>query len=129
MLLKKIAERADRAPDDMAACIVRAADDAPTGEAVRLEDLELDGAPEDEDRAHGFLAACGMPDGKADTVLRSARAAVGEFGAAILRVRLGAGQGRAEVVPCEPDVRLRANGSNGANGAGAHVADVQHLSA
>src|SRR2546423_788099 len=116
MLLKRIAERADRAPDDMAACIVRAADDASTGEAVRLEDLELDGAPEDEERAHGFLAACGMPDGKADTVLRSARAAVGEFGAAILRVRLGTGQGRAEVVPCDPDVRLRGSGSNGASG-------------
>jgi stage II sporulation SpoE-like protein len=127
-LLHRIAERADRSPDDMAACIVRARDDAPRGEFVRLEDLELDGAPEDEERAEGFLQACGMPRGRAGGVLRSARATVGEFGAAILRVRLDKGQGRAEVVPCDPDVHLRANG-NGTNGASEQIASVHHLSA
>ncbi|MEA2352990.1 MAG: hypothetical protein QOH38_292 [Thermoleophilaceae bacterium] len=107
-LLDAIAERADRAPDDMAACIVRARDDAVEAPPQRLEDLELDGAPEDEERAHGFLAACGLPAEAAERVLKAARAAIGEFGAAILRVRLEGGQGHAEVVPCEREVRLRA---------------------
>ncbi|MFL5781507.1 MAG: PP2C family protein-serine/threonine phosphatase [Thermoleophilaceae bacterium] len=110
-LLRRIAERADRAPDDMAACIVRARPEAAAPEGVRMEDLELDGAPEDEERGQVFLAACGMPDDGAEAVLRSARAAVGEFGAAILRVRLGPGEGRAEVVPCDPDPQLQPNGN------------------
>jgi hypothetical protein len=110
-LLRRIAERADRAPDDMAACIVRARPEAVAPERVRVEDLELDGAPEDEERGQAFLAACGMPEDGAEAVLRSARAAVGEFGAAILRVRLGPGEGRAEVVPCDPDPQLQTNGN------------------
>ena len=127
-LLSRIAERADRAPDDMAACIVRARPDAPVPEDVRLEDLELDGALEDEDRAHGFLAACGVPGDGADSVLRKARAAVGEFGAAILRVRLGPGEGRAEVVPCNPDPQLRPNGAGG-GAVGDAMRPIQRLSA
>src|SRR4051794_12478013 len=43
LLLDRIAERADRAPDDMAACIVRACGEAPTSESTRIEELELDG--------------------------------------------------------------------------------------
>jgi Stage II sporulation protein E (SpoIIE) len=124
-LLGRIAERADRAPDDMAACIVRARPEAAVPEDVRMEDLELDGALEDEARAQGFLAACGMPEDGAETVLRSARAAVGEFGAAILRVRLGPGEGRAEVVPCEPEPRLEANGGS----LGDSIRSIQKLSA
>jgi hypothetical protein len=127
-LLGRIAERADRAPDDMAACIVRARPEAAVPEDVRFEDLELDGAPEDEERGQGFLAACGMPEEGAETVLRSARATVGEFGAAILRVRLGVGEGRAEVVPCDPDPRLRPNGSNGGT-LGEPIRSIQRLSA
>jgi hypothetical protein len=126
-LLRRIAEQADRAPDDMAACIVRARPEATVPEDVRLEDLELDGASEDEDRGQGFLAACGMPGEGADTVLRSAHAAVGEFGAAILRVRLGPGEGRAEVVPCDPEPQLRPNGTGG--GLGEPIRSIQQLSA
>ena len=40
-LLASIADRADRATDDMAACIVRACDGAATGDSARIEDLEL----------------------------------------------------------------------------------------
>jgi hypothetical protein len=127
-LLGRIAERADRAPDDMAACIVRARPEATVPEDVRLEDLELDGVPEDEERAQGFLAACGLPEEAAQTVLRTARAAVGEFGAAILRVKLGAGEGHAEVVPCEPEPRLQANGAGGGT-LGDPIRPIQRLSA
>ena len=54
-----------------------------------------------------------MPAEPADAVIRSARGAAAEFGAAILRIRLEGGEGRAEVVPCEPAAGLTASGSNG----------------
>jgi hypothetical protein len=47
---------------------------------------------------------------------------VAEFGAAILRVRPG--EGRAEVVPCEPEPRLQPNG-----GGMPAVRSIQRLSA
>jgi hypothetical protein len=118
-LLDHIADRADRAPDDMAACIVRARDDARRGESpTRVEELELDGAPEDEERAKGFLAACEMPAPAAETVLKSARARVAEFGAALLRVTLGTEEGRAEVIPYEPGIKLEATPNGHGNGTG-----------
>jgi Stage II sporulation protein E (SpoIIE) len=128
-LLDTIAERVDRSADDMAACIVRACDHATQADPQRVEDLELDGAPEDEERARGFLAACGLPADAAERVLKTARGAVGEFGAAILRVHLEGGRGRAEVVPCEQEVRLRATrvGENG--GAHASLGSISRISA
>jgi hypothetical protein len=116
-LLDRIAERADRAPDDMAACIVRACGDAPTGEGTRLEELELDGAPDDEERARGFLAACGMAERQAEPVIKSARRAVAEFGSAVVRIELDSRDGRAEVLPCERAISLPTNGANGSTGA------------
>jgi hypothetical protein len=112
-LLARIAEEADRAPDDMAACIVRATADARQAAGTRIEDLELEGGPSDEERARGFLEACGMPDDQAAAALRSAAGAVAEFGGAILRVRLDAGEGRVEVVPREPTLGLTGNGTSG----------------
>ena len=109
-LLRRIADRADRAPDDMAACIVRAAPDAVAPKGPRIEELELDGTPGEEDRARGFLAACGMPDSSMPSTLRSARTKVGEFGGAILRVRLEDGRGTTEVIPHEPTVTIGLNG-------------------
>ena len=74
------------------------------------------GAPEDDERAREFLAACGMPAKAVDGVVESAHAAVAEFGAAIVQVRLDAGEGSADVIPSEPSVRLDANGANGGPG-------------
>ena len=86
-LLEVIAERADRAPDDMAACVIRARDEATRGDTARIEDLELEGVPGEEERARRFLEACGMPPAAADQVLDQARTEVAEFGAAVLRLR------------------------------------------
>ena len=109
-LLERIADRADRAPDDMAACVIRARDDAKRGDTARIEDLELEGVPGEEERAGRFLEACGMPPAAADQVLDQARMEVAEFGAAVLRVQLDSREGRAEVLPCEPGVvRLEPN--------------------
>src|SRR4051812_19928143 len=44
LLLKRLAAAADRAPDDMAACLVRARDDAVDARGVRIEELETDSA-------------------------------------------------------------------------------------
>ena len=118
-LLTRIAERTDRAPDDMAACIIRATEDAPAARAPRIEDLELDGVPGEEERARAFLEACGMPKSKRDATLRTARTTVGEFGGAILRVRLENGRGVSEVVPHEPSVTIGLNGGEVGQGAAA----------
>ena len=109
-LLERIAERADRAPDDMAACVIRARDDAKRGDTARIEDLELEGVPGEEERARKFLEACRMPPAAADQLLDQAGTEVAEFGAAVLRVRLDTREGRAEVLPSEPGVvRLEPN--------------------
>ena len=100
-LLGEIAGTAERAPDDMAACIIRASHNAPTAEEVRIEELELDEDGIGEERARGFLEACGVPDGEADTVIATAKAARAEFGGAMLRVRLTGKGGGVKVVPLE----------------------------
>jgi hypothetical protein len=110
-LLAKIASTADRAPDDMAACIVRAGDAVPNPGDVRVEELELDDNGAGEIRARGFLAACGVPEAKADTVLKTASGAKSEFGGAMLRVRLSGRGGGVKVVPLE--LRSLASSTNG----------------
>jgi hypothetical protein len=55
-----------------------------------------------------------MPPEAADTVLKKARGIVAEFGAAVLRVELGTKEGRTDVVPYEPAIRLGANGNGNA---------------
>lgn len=110
-LLAKIASDAERAPDDMAACIIRAADDAPAVAAVRIEEFELDHNGAGEQRARGFLAACGVPEAEAETVVKTARGAHAEFGGAMLRVRLSGSGGGVKVVPLE--LRPLAPSTNG----------------
>jgi hypothetical protein len=110
-LLAKIASTAERAPDDMAACIVRAGEAVPNPGDVRVEELELDENGAGETRARGFLAACGVPEAKADTVLKTASGAKSEFGGAMLRVRLSGRGGGVKVVPLE--LRSLASSTNG----------------
>jgi hypothetical protein len=100
-LLAKIADTAERAPDDMAACIIRASHNATRADEVRIEELELDEDGIGEERARGFLAACGVPAGEAETVITTAKAARAEFGGAMLRVRLSGMGGGVKVVPLE----------------------------
>lgn len=100
-LLAAIATTAERAPDDMAACIIRASRDAPNTGAVRIEELELDANGAGDERARGFLAACGVPEKSAETVLKTADGAATEFGGALLRVRLARSGGGVKVVPLE----------------------------
>jgi hypothetical protein len=118
-LLERIAATTERAPDDMAACIIRAADGAKKAAPVRLEDMEINEEDVNDMRARGFLGACGVPEREGDTALKTAHHAAAEFGAAMLRVRLdGRGGGGVKIVPLE--VRALTPSSNG-NG---HTATV-----
>ena len=101
-LLGRIATTAERAPDDMAACIIRAAGGAKATADLRIEELELDENGAGESRARGFLDACGVPGKEAETVLKTAHGASAEFGGALLRVRLSRRGGGVKVVPLEP---------------------------
>jgi Stage II sporulation protein E (SpoIIE) len=100
-LLARIADTAERAPDDMAACMVRASHSAQTAGDMRIEELELAEDVAGETRAREFLDACGVPPKEIDTVLKTAQGATAEFGGALLRVRLAARGGGVKVVPLE----------------------------
>src|SRR5437588_4826986 len=100
-LLTRLAEDAQRAPDDMAACIVRAVEGPPTT-AERLERLEVRAGENWARHAMSFLRACGIDQQHADELIRTARMRAAEFGAADLRVTVDARGARAEVV-AKPD--------------------------
>jgi serine phosphatase RsbU (regulator of sigma subunit) len=102
MLLERLAAAADRAPDDMAACLVRAADDAVASKPLRVEELEADAGDLDSDRAEQFLAACGVAAPAATDALRAARAKASEFGGAVIRVSVEGPERHVDVAPREP---------------------------
>jgi hypothetical protein len=101
LLLDRLAATADRAPDDMAACLVRTHDDAVSAPAEHIEEIEANS----EELAGGeilrFLAACGVPDAKAEEVVRAAALKASEFGGAVIRVHAEGDDGRVAIVPRE----------------------------
>jgi hypothetical protein len=101
LLLDRLAAAADRAPDDMAACLVRAHEDAVDARPVRLEELETDAEELAGDRVLQFLIACGIPESSAVETLGVARAKAAEFGGAVLRVHAAGKGGRVEILPRE----------------------------
>ena len=101
LLLERLAAAADRAPDDMAACLVRTSPDAVDSRATRIEELEADAADLAGERVLEFLTACGIPERKAQETLRAARAKASEFGGAVLRVHTSGDSGRVEILPSE----------------------------
>ena len=111
-LLQRIAETTERSPDDMAACIVRAGEGMPRGGDARVEEFELDEIG-GETRARDFLAACGVPSEKIGPVIDTALAARGEFGGAMLRVRLAQRGGGVTVVPLETRSLTASQNGNG----------------
>jgi hypothetical protein len=99
LLLERLAAAADRAPDDMAACLVRTRDGALDARTVRIEELESDVSELEGDRVLEFLAACGIPETSGRDTLRAARAKASEFGGALLRVHASGKGGRVEILP------------------------------
>jgi serine phosphatase RsbU (regulator of sigma subunit) len=101
LLLDRLAAAADRAPDDMAACLVRARDEAVGSFAARIEELEADAEElEDGERVLQFLTACRIPEKAAQEMLRRAQVKASEFGSALLRVHTGK-RGRVEILPAQ----------------------------
>ena len=100
-LLARIHEDAQRAPDDMAACIIRAVEGPPTVTA-RVEELEVRNGEDWVRHAKGFLLACGVDASRAEELITSARVQAAEFGAAVLRVTIEGERTRGEVAP-RPD--------------------------
>jgi serine phosphatase RsbU (regulator of sigma subunit) len=102
LLLERLAAAADRAPDDMAACLVRARDEAVGSLAARIEELEADADELDHgERVLQFLIACGQPEAKAKRTLQAAQAKGSEFGGVLLRVHVSGAGGRVEILPTE----------------------------
>jgi hypothetical protein len=100
LLLDRLAAAADRAPDDMAACLVRARGDAVEARATRIEELESDAEElADGERVMHFLMACGIPETSARETLGAAQAKGAEFGGTVLRVHAAGKGGRVEILP------------------------------
>jgi hypothetical protein len=101
LLLERLAAAADRAPDDMAACLVRSRDDAVDARGVRVEELETDANELAGERVLEFLLACGLPELSAKETLEAARVKASEFGGVLLRVHASGKGGRVEILPVE----------------------------
>jgi hypothetical protein len=63
----------------------------------RLEEVELNALDLSGDRVGRFLAACGVEPEDTAAALKSVEAGVGEFGSALLRVRIDKTGARCEV--------------------------------
>jgi serine phosphatase RsbU (regulator of sigma subunit) len=85
-------------PDDMAACIL-VSEVAPIGPTVHLEELEVDEATFESDQARRFLETCQVPAGALERALYQAGDMLATRGTALIRVKLAAGVGSAEVSP------------------------------
>jgi hypothetical protein len=97
-LIDAVATDADATPDDMAACVLRpdatgAADHVPD----RLEEVELNALDLVGDRVERYLAACGVPPEDVAAAVNAVEARVGEFGGALLRVRIDRTRTQCEV--------------------------------
>ena len=98
-LLERVAAKADHAPDDMAACIVRARESAQRPAQVRIEELEADARDLDGSRVAEFLVECGVDRDATAGTIRAARAKAAEFEGAVIRVFIDGPMRRVEVTP------------------------------
>jgi hypothetical protein len=92
-LIERIREEVHHIPDDMAACVLRPVLGAAEGAgkaAERIEELELRAGGERDLRR--FLAACGIPAVEIGDLVRRADARAEDYGGAIVRVRIVAGE-------------------------------------
>ena len=90
-VLTKVSEEIDQSSDDMAVCILTV-EGKRAVPAFRLEELELKAGELDEPHAKRFLEACGVRDSRITDALRSLDTTAGEFGGAVLRVRIETGE-------------------------------------
>jgi serine phosphatase RsbU (regulator of sigma subunit) len=89
-VLDRVAERSDRHPDDMAACLLRIEGDQ-LAPAVEVEELELDRRDLARGRAERFLLAGGVNPAEIGEILGSVRAQVARHGGVVLELHLAEG--------------------------------------
>jgi len=89
-VLLHVSREIDQISDDMALCVVTVEAKRAT-RAFRLEELELQPKELEEPHARRFLEACGVRESRIEDALSSLRTTAGEFGAAVLRVRIETG--------------------------------------
>jgi hypothetical protein len=87
-VLDRVAEQADRRPDDMAACLL-SVDGSRRAPAIEVEELELDQREVGSARAEQFLLACGVDPYMIAKVRRSAAEAAKGGATASLELRYG----------------------------------------
>jgi serine phosphatase RsbU (regulator of sigma subunit) len=86
-VLARVSKQIDQASDDMAVCVATV-ETKRAARAFRLEELEIQSHEVDEEYARHFLEACGVSERRIEDALSSLRTTAGEFGAAVLRVRM-----------------------------------------
>jgi hypothetical protein len=89
-VLLHVSREIDQISDDMALCVVTV-EAKRAARAFRLEELELQAQELEEPHARRFLEACGVRETRIEDALSSLRTTGGEFGAAVLRVRIETG--------------------------------------
>jgi hypothetical protein len=89
-VLLHVSREIDQISDDMALCVVTV-EAKRAARAFRLEELELQSQELEEPHARRFLEACGVRESRIEDALSSLRTTAGEFGAAVLRVRIETG--------------------------------------
>jgi serine phosphatase RsbU (regulator of sigma subunit) len=89
-VLRRVREEVDTITDDMAICIASVESKRAT-RAYRLEELELLASEVDDPHAVRFLEACGVSPDRIEDALCSLKTTAGEFGSAVLRVRMELG--------------------------------------
>lgn len=94
-LLERVQRHAREVHDDMAACIIEAADGAPRLETP-LEELEVD-LNDMHDQATRFLTACRVAPQEIPDILATARLVITTHRTALLRVEIGATSSTATV--------------------------------
>ncbi len=87
-LLDLVVQRADRVPDDLAACVLHAAPGA-TAPAARVEQLKLDVLDVEGPELEGFLKACGVSRADRSIAGRRVSEQLAVSGGVVVDVRIG----------------------------------------
>jgi hypothetical protein len=90
-VLTKVSDEIDQSSDDMAICLLTI-ESKRAVPAFRLEELELQAGELDAPHAAHFLEACGVRESHIGSALSSLKTTAGEFGGAVLRVRIETGE-------------------------------------